>query len=294
MSTDTDTGTTPSTELAPNTPSGMVQAYSDDFAQVLPSHINPKTWVRLATGALRRDKNLNQAAKNDPGALMVALLDAARKGLEPGTEQYYLVPRKEKGVVKVKGIEGYQGIIERIYRAGAASSVIVEVVREHDKFRYVPGRDERPVHEIDWFGADRGKLVGVYAYAIMVGGATSKVVVLNEAKVMEAKAKSDGASSQYSPWNQGDGEAMWLKTAARRLEKWVPTSSEYMKERLRVAQEVIAETQQPAFPPPAQQPVSTINVDPETGEVLEGELMDDANPDADGDTIWPEPAEVPA
>lgn len=282
----TTTDTTPSSDVATRPtggPSDMVQAYEGDFAQVLPSHVNSKTWVRLAIGALRRDKNLNQAAKNDPGALMVALLDAARKGLEPGTEQYYLVPRKEKGVVKVKGIEGYQGIIERIYRAGAASSVIVEVVREHDTFRYVPGRDERPVHEIDWFGADRGKLVGVYAYAIMVGGATSKVVVLNEAKVMEAKAKSDGASSQYSPWNQGDGEAMWLKTAARRLEKWVPTSSEYMKERLRVAQEVIAERPVRTVGDSIPQPITTDDgtiVDPEIG-VVDAELMDPDEP------TWP-------
>jgi recombination protein RecT len=293
--TDT-TETSPSTDVAKNDgPSGMVQHYENDFAQVLPSHINSKTWVRLAVGALRRDKNLNQAAKNDPGALMVALLDAARKGLEPGTEQYYLVPRKEKGIVKVKGIEGYQGIIERIYRAGAASSVIVEVVRENDTFRYVPGRDERPVHEIDWFGQDRGQLVGVYAYAVMVGGATSKVVVLNKAKVMEAKAKSDGANSQYSPWNQGDGEAMWLKTAARRLEKWVPTSSEYMKERLRVAQEVIAEgTPVRTVGDAEPQPITTDDghlVDPETG-VVEAELVDDE--DQEQDTSWPEPAPVPA
>jgi recombination protein RecT len=258
-------------------PSSLIEQHRADFAQVLPSHIKEATWVRVAMGALRRDPKLNQAARNDPGALMVALLDAARKGLEPGTEQYYLTVRKERGVPKVKGIEGYQGIIERIYRAGAAQSVIVEVVRQHDKFRYVPGLDERPVHEIDWFGNDRGDLVGVYAYAIMLGGATSKVVVLNRAKVMEAKEKSDSKNSDYSPWNQGDGEAMWLKTAARRLEKWVPTSSEYMKERLRVASEVAAETAQPVTTPATAQVVAdppNSGADPDTGEVLDGELVD--------------------
>lgn len=268
-----------------NSPATIVQRHEDDFAQVLPSHIPSKTWVRLAVGALRRDPKLAEAATNDIGALMVALLDAARKGLEPGTEQYYLTPRKEKGVLKIKGIEGYQGIIERIYRAGAASSVIVEVVRKNDKFAYTPGQHERPIHEIDWFGEDRGELVGVYAYAVMVGGATSKVVVLNKAKVMEAKAKSDSRNSEYSPWNQGDGEAMWLKTAARRLEKWVPTSSEYMKERLRVVQEVAAEAQSPASVA-ATPPVFRTGaepVDPDTGEVIEGVLDDENTADpADG------------
>ena len=266
----TATTTTAAVATRDNSPAALVEEYRDDFAQVLPSHIKTATWVRVAQGVLRRDDKLAAAAMNDKGALLAALLDAARKGLEPGTEQYYLTVRKEKGVPKVKGIEGYQGIIERIYRAGAAQSVIVEVVRKNDTFRYVPGRDERPVHEIDWFGQDRGELVGVYAYAVMLGGATSKVVVLNKAKVMEAKAKSDSKTSEYSPWNQGDGEPMWLKTAARRLEKWVPTSSEYMKERLRVASEVQAEGGHRPLPTT---PIPQPNVDSDTGEIVDAELL---------------------
>lgn len=257
-----------STDIATRTPTQMVQGYSHEFALVLPSHIKAETWTRLAVGALRRDSKLAEAAGNDPGALMAALLDAARKGLEPGTEQYYLVPRRIKGVLKVQGIEGYQGIIERIYRAGAVSSVIVEAVREHDRFTYVPGRHDRPEHEVDWFG-ERGPLVGVYAYAVMRDGAVSKVVVLSKAKVMEAKAKSDGADSAYSPWNQGDGEAMWLKTAARRLEKWVPTSAEYIREQLRAVRDVAAEAPQPRQPIPTE----AGPVDADTGEILDAEVI---------------------
>ena len=255
-----------------NSPAHMVEQYRGEFAQVLPSHIKPETWVRVAVGSLRSDPKLREAAGNDVGALMGALMEAARKGLEPGTEEFYLVPRKQKGVLKVQGIEGYRGIIERMYRAGAIASVIVEVVREGDTFRYAPGRDERPVHEVDWFGDDRGKLKGVYAYAVMKDGATSKVVVLNRAQVMEAKAKSDGASSQYSPWNTSE-ESMWLKTAARRLEKWVPTSAEYIREQMRAARDVLAEpvgTTTLPTPEPAH--------DPETGEVVEGEVVDENNP----------------
>lgn len=250
-----------------DSPSALVRSRTEDFRQVLPSHIKVETWVRLAQGVLNRDPKVKEAANNDPGALMVALLEAARKGLEPGTEQFYLTPRREKGVLKVKGIEGYQGIVERIYRAGAASSVVVEIVREGDGFEYVVGKQDRPIHEIDWFG-ERGELKGVYAYAVMKDGATSKVVVLNKAKVMEAKAKSDGADSPYSPWNQGDGEAMWLKTAVRRLEKWVPTSSEYIREQLRAVRDVAIETPRPA--PTVPQP----DVDVETGELLDGEVVE--------------------
>lgn len=254
-------------------PTGIIESYRGDISTLLPSHINADTWVRAAVGAVRRDPKLVEAAQNDVGAFMVAVMDAAQKGLTPGTEEYYLTIRRERGVKKIKGIEGYRGIIERIYRAGAAQSVVVEVVRANDGFTFVPGEHDRPIHKVDWFGDDRGPLVGVYAYAVMQGGATSKVVVLNKAKVMEAKAKSDGASSDYSPWNQGDGEAMWLKTAARRLEKWVPTSNEYRKEQLRAAVEVGAEMRE-TLPPVAPQPVPE-NVDTDTGEIHEGEIVDD-------------------
>ncbi len=79
-----------------SSPSGMVQQYRDDFAAVLPTHVRADVWVRLAVGALRRDRKLAEAATNDPAALMGALLEAARLGHEPATEAFYLVPRKRK------------------------------------------------------------------------------------------------------------------------------------------------------------------------------------------------------
>ncbi len=229
-----------------NGPGALIQQYKADLAQVMPSHVKPDTFVRLAVGVLRRDKNLALAASNNPAALMGALMDAAQLGLTPGTEQFYLVPRKTKGRLEIQGIRGYQGEIELIYRAGAVSSVIVEVVRQADAFRYSPGRDERPHHDIDWDAADRGALRLVYAYAVMKDGATSKVVVLNRAQVLAAKALSQGSDSPYSPWQKHE-EAMWMKTAAHRLTKWVPTSAEYMREQLRAHAEVAAE-QRPDVP----------------------------------------------
>jgi recombination protein RecT len=257
-------------------PAAQVEQYRSEYVALMPSHINADQWVRMAVGAIRGNPDLEAAARNDVGVFLRELKTAARLGLEPGTEQFYLTPRKSKahrGQKIIKGIVGYQGIVELIYRAGAVSSVIVEVVRHGDTFRYVPGRDERPVHEIDWFGDDRGDLVGVYAYAVMKDGATSKVVVLNRKQVMEAKAKSDGRNSEYSPWNTNE-EAMWLKTAARRLAKWVPTSAEYMREQLRAQAEITAEASPnplPAVAPlPPEQSIDLGDEDDDTP--VEGEL----------------------
>ncbi|MFG2747226.1 recombinase RecT [Streptomyces chartreusis] len=254
-------------------PAAMVEQYRSDYAALMPSHINADQWIRLAVGAIRGDKNLEQAARNDIGVFLRELRTAARLGLEPGTEQFYLTPRKSKahrGQKIIKGIVGYQGIIELIYRAGAVSSVIVEVVRANDSFQYVPGRDERPVHEIDWFGGDRGPLVGVYAYAVMKDSATSKVVVLNRDQVMQAKAKSDGAHSEYSPWNTNE-ESMWLKTGARRLAKWVPTSAEYVAQQLRAQADAAPIEAFAAEPMPS--PLD--DADPDSEGPIDAELVED-------------------
>lgn len=249
---------------------GLVATYQADFAAVLPSHIKPASWVRLAQGALRRDPKLARAANNNPAALMVALLDAARLGLEPGSTEYYLTPRKVKGQEEILGIVGYRGEIELIYRAGAVSSVVVEAVYSGDTFTFNPGQDVRPQHIIgNWFG-DRGQLVGSYAYAVMKDGATSKVIVIGPKEIAIAKASSQGSDSPYSPWVKHP-ESMYLKTAVHRLAKFVPTSAEYRREILRAATEVAAESQPAGFAPA----IPDLDVDAETGEVYDAEVVEE-------------------
>lgn len=241
------------------------------LAGMVPTHVNGDSWVRLAVATLR-DPDLCQAATANLDSFMVAVERAAQLGLRPGTEEFYLIPRGVKGRGKpmVQGIVGYQGLVDLMYRSGAVQSVVAETVHDQDVFRYVPGRDERPVHEIDWFGGVRGKLVGVYAYAIMAGGATSRVVVLGQTDIDRIKASSDGASSEYSPWRKHE-ESMWLKSAVRQLAKWVPTSTEYIAQRAR-AERVGAESPVPVAPV-LDDPVPAIEappagVDPASGEVL--------------------------
>ncbi len=228
-----------------NSPSALVVRYRGSFTGLLPSHMRESdggdVWIAGVEALLRTRPEIAAAAKNDPGAFLSSLVPAAQRGLTPGTEEYYLVPFAPKaGQPRIlQGIIGYQGLVELIYRAGAVSSVIVEVVKSKDTFAYQPGRDERPQHEVDWFGS-RGDLIGAYAYAIMRDGATSKVVVIGPDEISKAKAKSASAGSKYSPW-QTNPESMWLKTAARQLAKWVPTSAEYRRQQLRDAQAVIEE-----------------------------------------------------
>lgn len=223
----------------------LIAKYRNDFAQVLPGHLRPATFVRLSQGLLRRDTKLATAAERNPSSFLAALLDCARLGHEPGTDQFALVPfnDRKRNTVEIVGIEQYQGVIERMYRAGAVRSVKAEVVRAADPFAYEPDVMDRPRHKPDWF-ADRGDLLGVYAYAEFVDGSASRVVMMNRDEVMKHKAVACGATSEDSPWQNWE-TAMWLKTAVHELEKWVPTSSEYRREALRAAREVTAEQQSP-------------------------------------------------
>ena len=263
-------------EQRPTGPSELIAKYSSDFATVLPSHINSATWVRLAQGALRKGKRtqdgrfeLEVAAGNNPGAFMAALLDAARQGLEPGSEQYYLTPRKVKGRLEILGIVGYQGYVELMYRGGAVTSVIAEVVRETDYYRYDRGIDTVPIHKFKPFArdADRGRIIGTYAYARMHTGDVSKIVELNLDDLQKIRDVNPASGSDYSPWVKWESE-MVLKSGARRLRKWVPTSNEYRMELARAAaaaQQVAAAPHVPAGSDTPQGDAAFIDGDFEVG-----------------------------
>ena len=226
-----------------NGPGELVRQYSNDFAMVLPSHIKAETWVRLAQGIFRRDKNLARVASQNPGSVMQALLECARLGHEPGTDAFYLVPMGGE----VEGWEGYKGLIQRMYRAGKVVSVKAEIVRANDSFEFDPGMDY-PIHKPDYFSDDRGDVKGAYAYARLVDGSYSRVVVMNKTELDKVRRESRGSDKPTSPWVKWY-DAMVLKTVVKRLEPWVTTSTEWITDQLRAVQKVAA-------PAPAAEPVN--------------------------------------
>lgn len=225
----------------------MIQQYRSEFTGVLPGHIDQDSWVRLAQALVRKDKNLSRIAQTEAGSasLMRALRECARLGHEPGTDSFYLVPIGNE----IEGWEGYKGVIERMYRAGAVTSVKAELVKTNDVFEYSPDM-ARPIHKVDWFG-DRGATLGAYAFAEMVGGATSKVVVIAQDYIDKVRAMSKGSNNAHSPWVKWTDQ-MILKTALHRLEPYVPTSSNWLLDKLRavrdVANEPVHYQQPPAVP----------------------------------------------
>lgn len=229
-----------------------LESAGDDYGRVLPGHLDPSHWLRLATGVLRKDQRLAEVAVKNPDSFKHALLECARLGHEPGTDHFALVTYGNE----VVGIEQYQGEIDRMYRAGAVESVVCEVVRRDDMFQWQPGK--LPDHDADWFAPaeERGPMVGVYAFARLKGGGYSKVVVMGAEEVGKHRdvARTD---IMWKKWP----DAMWRKTAIHELRKWVPTSASYRAEHLRA----MAATEQvrPTIVRVEQVPVNTT-----TGEVL--------------------------
>lgn len=273
-------------------PTAVVAMYTSDFATVLPSTFKAETFVRLAQGALRQNKKLMEAARANPGSLLVALLEAARLGHEPATDEFYLRPLGGRNGPSVQGIEGYKGVVKRMFNSGMVESVVAEAVHEKDAFAWRPGEMRTPAHEPDWFG-DRGQCIGAYAYVIFKGGAVSKVVVVGEKRIARAVSASDGADSSFSPWKR-DYEKMVIKTALHDLEPYVPKSAEAQ---IRDGATKAAAVAVAASHPEIAAALPDEHIDPVTGEIaIDGEAEDEAveaeiveSPSAEE---WPETPEI--
>lgn len=248
-------------------PMAVVGKSASWFESILPSHVDAKSFIGLAKAHLRKDIKVADAAAQNPAGYMMALSECARLGLVPG-DTFHIVPFKNNktGVPDLVGMTDYTGEIELIYRAGATSSVKAEIVYENDRdnFHFEPGMD-KPIHKPDWF-SDRGEMIGVYAYGVMKDGSTSRVVMMNRSEVMKVKAVSKTATFSDSPWKQWE-DRMWLKTAIHQLQKWVPTSAEYMREHLRAAVEADN----------LRQPKTTVAL---PDEVVDAEIVEPNGPDA--------------
>lgn len=242
-----------------NGPAALVAQYRDDLAMVAPSHVNPDKLYRTMVGLLRGDADLARVAAANPGSFIAAVFECAELGHRPG-DTYHFVPFGNK----ITGIEDYKGEIERMYRAGAVISVKAEIVYANDGYDFDESVMDRPVHRRERFGgkAERGDMVGVYAYAVMRGGALSRVVEMGKEEVLEHKAASKSGSGPDSPWTKWP-KSMWLKTAVHELAKWVPTSSEYLTDQARAQGEMLRTAAKPASAPPAAEPIRADVIDGE-------------------------------
>lgn len=195
----------------------LVLASRDQFALALAGNIDPDKFTRVAITTLRTTPKLAQCNEM---SLLGAFMACAQLGLEPSGPlgHAYLVPFGKE----VQLIVGYQGLIELAYRSGRVMSIVARPVHENDEFEFEYGLHDKLRHVPA--PTNRGAMTHVYAVAHLAGGGVIPVVMA-KVEVDAVKARSPGAKKPDSPW-KSDYEAMAMKSAVRRLFKWLPSSVE--------------------------------------------------------------------
>lgn len=208
-------------------------AIKQQIALALPKHMTADRLARIALTEVRKTPKLAQC---DQTSFLGAIMQCAALGLEPGGAlgHCYLIPFENKRADRtdVQFIVGYRGMIDLARRSGQIVSLTARAVHERDEFHYQYGLNE-DVHHVPASG-DRGPITYVYAVAKLKDGGV-QFEVMSRADVELVRNNSQGYKTAIrfakpgqppnTPWHD-HFEPMALKTATRRLFKWLPVSIE--------------------------------------------------------------------
>lgn len=227
------------------------------IAEALPRGIDPDRFTRLALTTLRKTPRLQDC---DPQSFVGSLLTASALGLEPDVlGECYLVPYKRECTL----IVGYQGLAKLFWQHPMSARLSAEYVCERDEFSFDKGLNQHLTHRPAT--GDRGAVVAYYAIVGLSNGATwfDVFTPAQIAKLRVGSRKGNIADPEH--W-------MERKTALKQVLKLAPKATQVQQviavdERggsMEVARQVAAR-EVPELPP--------VDVDPDTGEVLDGELL---------------------
>jgi recombination protein RecT len=214
---------TPANVTPKQTLARMLESNKQAIGLSLPKSMDQDRFARLLLTAANTTPGLFDC---DPRSFLAAGVTCAQLGLEPNDPRglAYLIPfnDKRKGRV-VNLIIGYRGMLDLARRSGSVSSINAFPVYKGDTFEYRLGLDPHLEHIPGDHDENPADLTHVYAVAKVNGD--PQFVVLTRRQIDKTKAASMGSSSSYSPWNTHYVE-MALKTALRRLCKWLPQTVE--------------------------------------------------------------------
>lgn len=185
-----------------------------ELKNALPSNIAPEKFQRVVLTVVNLNPELLSA---DRKTLLGACMRCAADGLVPDGREAALTVFGGK----VQYLPMIAGLLKRVRNSGEISTIAAHVIYEHDEFLVELGDEERIVHKPAW-NKDRGRMVGVYAVAKLKDGGMQRAL-LSATDVEKVRAVS--RTKNTGPWVQWP-EAMWQKTALRRLTKYLPMDAE--------------------------------------------------------------------
>lgn len=189
----------------------------------LPSVITPERFTRIALTAYSRNEKLQECTAE---SFLGSMMQAAQLGVEPNTPlgQAYLIPYRNKGVMEVQFQLGYRGMIDLAYRSGEVQNIQAHEVYENDTFEYELGLEPKLRHIPAL--KDRGQVILYYAVFKLTNGGVGFEVMSKED--VEAFAKKKSKTYGTGPW-QSDFDAMAKKTLVKRLLKFAPLKSDFVR-----------------------------------------------------------------
>jgi recombination protein RecT len=202
---------------APDRAVALLDSMQAEFERCLPSILPLDLFMRIALTGFRTTPDLLTCSRQ---SLMGALMDCARLGLAPCSEQASLVPFKGKVTLIVR----YEGYVQLMYRSGEVEQVNAELVLDGEEWEYSLGDGGRFFHRPDLLAEKPGRPLFAYAYATLVGGGRTRIAIVRRPEAL-ALQRTYSRGKPDSAWNT-NFDAMWLKTALRRLQKFAPKSPE--------------------------------------------------------------------
>lgn len=261
----------------------MLEKFKGEIARALPKHINPDRMARIALTAFRMTPKLGEC---DPRSVFAAVIQASQLGLEVGLMgEAHLVPFGDQCQL----IPGYTGLMKLARQSGLVQDIYAHEVHVNDKFTLKLGMERSLEHEpltgLGGFPAsdeERGEVVGFYAVAVFKDGFRT-FVAMSRKEVEKIRDNSKGyqAAKRYkkeSAWDS-DFTAMGLKTAIRRLCKFLPKSPELATALALDAASEQGKAQNLNLNDVIEGNYAPVVIDEETGEVLDADEKVGAKPD---------------
>ncbi|MDB5596215.1 MAG: RecT protein [Hyphomicrobiales bacterium] len=263
-----------------------------EIMRALPPHIPPERFVRVVMTALQ--SNLDLLTQCDRASLFRSAIKAAQDGLLPDGREGALVPFKGQ----VAWMPMILGIRKKARNSGEILDWDVQVVREKDEFEYELG-DQAFIRHKPYLAGNPGKVIAAYSICHLKDGGISREIM---SRHDIDKVKASSRSSSKGPWVDWFDE-MARKTVARRHSKSLPMSSDLddlvrSDDHLYDREGAEADTKQTRRPTlasrmnmlagaPTDHGQTTVEAPPhdaETGEIAEGDKIEESRSDVQTET----------
>ncbi len=171
MSEQQELAVRPQTDIEQSTQKTLLEVlgrYKKSIDAVLPKLIDPKRFAWLAVSAVRSNPRL---AECSPASFINAVMLATQMGLEIRKDSAYLVPFGKECTLLVD----YKGKMNIVRRGGRVGGIQAVTIRERDEFSWRYTIDgvafsHNPFPTGIVSPEERGQIVGVYAFAHLIGG----------------------------------------------------------------------------------------------------------------------------